>query len=301
MNLAAWLEASRNDLSFGLRQLRLNPGFTVIAVLSLALGIGANTAIFQLVDSIRLRGLPVQEPSRLALVDNGKDFFYAGSYTSNNVAFASAQVEALRQNQQAFTDFLTFNDTQFNLSKGGQSRYAAGLFVSPNFLKLLGLTPLIGHAFSTASDSTCEAPGAVLNYAFWQSEFGGDVKAIGKTISLNGHRFPIIGVTPASFLSIEPGQRFDVAVPQCVDAEFSPNRARAGRKVPPLSGSQPSGVSNRVGRSKERRDHLRDISAHHHAIQSAGGIPACRRKEILEQQDEGDIRKCWSFADAPAL
>jgi putative ABC transport system permease protein len=225
MNVAGWLEAARADIFYAFRQLKLNPGFTAVAVLSLALGIGANTAIFQLLDAIRLRGLPVKDPWQLATIARGGnrgDFFTAGSYTSREEAFTYAQVEELRKHQQAFSGMLTFWPTRFNLSETGRSRYAEGLLVSSNFLDVLGVSPIAGRGFSEGDDkAVCFSGGAVLSYGFWQREFGGDLKAIGKTISLNGHFFPIAGVTPASFFGVEAGQRFDVALPLCADNVFA--------------------------------------------------------------------------------
>ncbi len=225
MNLMGWLEAIRGDISYGLRQLRLNPGFAAVAVLSLALGIGANTAIFQLLDAIRLRGLPVKDPGQLVtIVPGGKrgDFFIAGAYTSREQAFSYAQMEELQKEQQAFSDMLTFWPTRFNLSKAGRSRYAEGLLVSPNFLKVLGVTPVAGRGFPPEDDkSACPSAPAIVSYGFWQREFGGKLNAIGQTISLDGHRFQIGGITPASFFGVEPGQRFDVALPLCADNVFA--------------------------------------------------------------------------------
>ena len=225
MNILTWLEAARADLSFGLRQLKLNPGFTAVAVLSLALGIGANTAIFQLLDFIRLRGLPVKDPWQLATIErggNGDDFFTAGSYSSRDQAFTYAQMKELEKHQQAFSSMLTFWPTRFNLSTSGRSHYAEGLLVSPNFLDVLGVVPVAGRGLSAEDDKiACPAAPVLLSYGFWQREFGGDLDAIGKTISLDGHRFPIGGVTPASFFGVEPGQRFDVMLPLCADNVFA--------------------------------------------------------------------------------
>ena len=97
MNVAGWLEARRGDIAYALRQLRLNPGFTAVAVLSLALGIGANTAIFQLLDAIRLRGLPVKDAQQLVTIERGNrgDFFIAGDYSSTELAFTYAQMDEL--------------------------------------------------------------------------------------------------------------------------------------------------------------------------------------------------------------
>lgn len=225
MDVAGWLSAARADIVYGLRQLKLNPGFAAVAVLSLALGIGANTAIFQLLDAIRLRGLPVKDPAQLATVapgGNRGDFFIAGNYSSREQAFTYAQMQALEKRQQAFSSMLTFWPTQFNLSTAGQSRYAEGLLVSSNFLDVLGVTPIAGRGFPAADDRVaCSSAPAIISYSFWQRQFGGRLDAIGKILSLNGHRFPIGGITPSSFFGVEPGQRFDVALPLCADNVFA--------------------------------------------------------------------------------
>lgn len=225
MNIAGWLEAARADLFYGFRQLRLNPGFATVAVLSLALGIGANAAIFQLLDAIRLSGLPVKDPKQLATIARGGnpgDFFTAGSYTSREEAFTYAQMDELRKHQQAFSGMLTFWPTKFNLSTAGQSRYAEGILVSSNFLDVLGVTTIAGRGLSAEDDKiACSSGSAILSYGFWQREFAGNLNAIGKTISLNGHRFPIGGIMPSSFLGVEPGERFDVALPLCAENVFA--------------------------------------------------------------------------------
>lgn len=229
MNVISWLEAAWSDFTFGLRQLRLNPSFTAVAVFSLALGIGANTAIFQLINAIRLRGLPVKEPSQLAAVDTVPGFFISGWYIGRNQAFTYAQLESLKKNQTAFSDILAFGTTRFNLSTSGQSRFAEGLYVSANFLRVLGVEPIAGRDFSPENDQiSCPSPGALLNYAFWQREFGGDLKAIGKTVSLNGHHFPVIGITSPSFFGVEPGQRFDIALPVCAQTLLAQNSRTSG-------------------------------------------------------------------------
>ena len=226
MDIVGWLETVRADVAYGLRQLKLNPGFAAVAILSLALGIGANTAIFQLLDAIRLRGLPVKDPAQLVTLIRGGnrgDFFTAGSYSSREQAFTYAQMQELRKQQHAFSEMLTFWPTRFNLSTEGRSRYAEGLLVSSNFLDVLGVTPIAGRGFSAEEDgrAVCSSVPAVLSYGFWQREFGGNLDAIGTSINLDGHSFRIGGITPPSFFGVEPGQRFDVALPLCADNVFA--------------------------------------------------------------------------------
>jgi putative ABC transport system permease protein len=217
MDIARTLEAFVANIKYGLRQLRLSPGFTTVAVLSLALGIGANSAIFQIVDAIRLRGLPVHNPSQLVLIDAVPEFFTSGWHAARNRAYTWAQIEEIRRLQQAFSDVLVFGTQRFNLSRGGESRFAEGLFVSSNYFDVLGVKPFLGTSFSGPDKSDCGDAGAVLSYAFWQREFGGSVSAIGRTVSLDGHQFPVVGVAPREFFGLEPGYRFDVAVPLCAD------------------------------------------------------------------------------------
>ncbi|MEJ7607330.1 MAG: ABC transporter permease [Bryobacteraceae bacterium] len=222
MDIIQALETALADLRYGLRQLRLAPGFTIVAIMSLALGIGANTAIFQLIDAIRLRSLPVHEPSQLAAVDSAPQFFTSGWYSSRNRAFTYAQFEQIRARHQAFSGLLAFGNTRFNLSRSGESRYAQGLYVTANYLDVLGVNPLLGRGFSAEDNKPgCAEAGALLSYSFWQREFGGDNAAISKTVSLDGRSFPVIGVTPQGFVGVEPAQRFDVALPLCADALLS--------------------------------------------------------------------------------
>ena len=222
MDIAGWLDSTVGDLRYALRQLRLNPGFTTVAVLSLALGIGANAAMFQLLDALRLRPLPVKAPSELAAVDFPPKTFVSGWYSSRNTAFTYAQYEQIQANQKAFSGMLAFGQARFNLSRGGEVHYAEAYVISPNFLNVLGVVPILGRDFTTEDDNpACGSPGVLISYPFWQREYGGDRGVLGRLISLEGRNFPVIGVTPPDFFGLEPGHRFDVAVPLCADNRFS--------------------------------------------------------------------------------
>ena len=219
------------DLRFGLRQLRLNPTFTAVAVISLALGIGANTAIFQLIDAIRLRTIPVKDPQSLAYVDFAKDSVRSGWWSTRSANFTSRQWDSLQRHQQAFTGMIAWSAKQFNLAQAGQARYAEGLFVSGDFFNVLGISPAAGRVFNAQDERPdCGQAGAVLGYSFWQGEFGGDPNITGKTIRLDGQVFPIIGVAAPGFTGVEIGHRFDVAVPLCSDPLFwEPGKEGRGR------------------------------------------------------------------------
>ena len=113
---------------------------------------------------------------------------------------------------------MAWSADRFNLANGGQARFAEGLYVSGNFFQLLGVNAVIGRTFNADDDSaTCGGTGAVISYAFWQREFGGDPGILNRAVSLNGHVLPIIGVTPATFFGVEVGNRYDVAIPLCAD------------------------------------------------------------------------------------
>ncbi len=209
------------DLRFGARQLRLNPGFTAVAVLSLALGIGANTAIFQLVNAVRLRALPVQRPEELAYVDFAKGSMRSGWFSTRSARFTYTQWEQIRDQQEAFSGIFAWSATRFNLAAGGEARYAEGLFVSGGFFHVLGVQPILGRAFTAEDDRLgCGNPAAVISYAFWQRELAGNPDALGRTVTLDGRPFPIIGVTGPGFFGVEVGHRYDVAVPLCADPLF---------------------------------------------------------------------------------
>lgn len=216
------------DLRFGLRQLRLNPTFTAVAVLSLALGIGANTAIFQLIDAIRLRTLPVAKPQELAYIDFAKGARRSGWWSTRSANFTSNLWDSVRQQQQAFSGIIAWSAQGFNLAQEGKARYAEGLFVSGEFFNVLKVPAIVGRVFSARDDQPgCGSPGAVIGYSFWQGEFGGDPAVTNRNVRLDGRLFPVIGVVAPGFFGVEIGHRFDVAVPICADPMFwEPGKGR---------------------------------------------------------------------------
>lgn len=217
MNIAAWLDSVRADLVYGLRQLRLSPGFTAVAVLSLALGIGANTAIFQLVNAIRLTTLPVKDPQQLVVIDWEKNSSRGGHWSSRSANFTYIQWDEIRKLQQAFSDVLAWSAGRFNLTNGGEPRFAEGLFVSGNFFQALRVHAMLGRTLTGEDDNAACNAGAVISYPFWKREFGGDRSILGRKLTLDGYSVPVIGVTPPSFFGVEVGNRYDVAIPLCAD------------------------------------------------------------------------------------
>src|SRR5580658_537407 len=163
------------DVRYGLRQLRQSPGFALVAVMSLALGIGANTAIFQLVDAVRLRTLPVEKPWELLSIDLAPGSERSGWYSTRSAELTYALWEQIRAQQQAFTGVLAWSAARFNLVASGEARFAEGLYVSGEFFRVLGVNPWLGLTFGADDDREgCGSPAAVLSYAFWQREFAGE-------------------------------------------------------------------------------------------------------------------------------
>ncbi|HWF85774.1 MAG TPA: ABC transporter permease, partial [Vicinamibacterales bacterium] len=220
MNTIAFLDAAWRDLRYGARLLRLNPGFASVAILSLALGVGANTAIFQLLDAVRIRTLPVTSPQDLVEVRiaNTAGGGRTGDFSGRRPSLTNPLWEQLRDHQQAFSNVFAWSGTQFNLTSGGEARYANGLWVSGGFFDTLRVSAAAGRVLTPDDDRRgCSAPAAVISYGFWQREFAGNPAAIGRSLTLDGHAYDIVGVTPASFFGVEVGRTFDVAVPLCAE------------------------------------------------------------------------------------
>jgi putative ABC transport system permease protein len=212
-----------SDLRYGARLLRKNPGFAIVAILSLALGIGANTTIFQLLDAVRLRTLPVKAPQQLARIKIvNSPHCCTGDFYSNNADLTGTLWNHMREQQQGFSQIAAWSPFRYNLGQGGEARYADALLVSGDFFSVLGVNPLLGRLISSADDyKGCGAQGAVLSYTFWQREYGGRPDVIGNKLTLDGHPFQIIGVAPPSFYGLEVGRNFDVALALCSQPIFS--------------------------------------------------------------------------------
>jgi predicted permease len=212
----SWFEIAIRDLGYGVRVLGRAPGFTLIAVLSLALGIGANTAIFQLLDALRLRMLPVKAPHELVEIA-ATDMSRARGSRSGDDTLTFALWEQIRAHQRAYSGVFAWSDTELNLSPSGEVRMAPALWVSGEFFPVLGIAPALGRLFSLRDDyrGCGTSPGAVISYAFWHSEFGGDPGAIGRDLTLNGRRARVIGVVQPGFAGLTVGRRFDIALPLC--------------------------------------------------------------------------------------
>ena len=216
-----WLEHAGQDLRYALRIFRRNPSFALVAILSLALGIGANTALFEVVNAVRLQALPVSDPGTLAEVRLTDMDGARGSFQTWHRAVTYPIWQAIAARQQAFSGLFAWGGDSFNLSKGGEIRTARGVWVTGDLFPVLGVRPAAGRLFTPDDDRPGCAPRVVLSHAFWQRQYAGSPAVVGQTLALGSHATEIIGVTPASFLGLEVGKTFDVAVLACADPVFS--------------------------------------------------------------------------------
>ncbi len=212
-----WVERLGQDLRYAVRLLRRNPGFTLVAILSLALGIGANTAIFEVIDAIRLRTLPVPNPSELAEIRLVEPVGVRGNQSSWHATLSHPIWEQIRARQQGFSGVFATGAETFNLASGGESRNVPGIWVTADYFRLLGVRAAAGRLIDAADDHRGCAPHAVLSYPFWQREYGGDRLVIGRTISVESKAVEIIGVAQSGFFGLEVGRSFDIALPVCAE------------------------------------------------------------------------------------
>ena len=211
------LETSLQDLRFGLRQLRKNAGFATVVVISLALGIGANTAIFTLLDAVLFRMLPVAEPTSLYFVQRHQP---EGSATG----FAYNEFRRFRHQNPAFSDVAAYSSARFNVSIDGSSEPTAeGQLVSGTFFRLLGINAIAGRTIGPEDDVNPNAhPVVVLGYNYWKRRFGMAPSAIGRSISIAGTSFTVIGVAPPDFFGLEVGRAADLFVPVMMQPTVMP-------------------------------------------------------------------------------
>src|ERR1051325_3407938 len=204
------------DLRYGARMLGKHPGFTIIAVLALALGIGANTAIFSVVDKALVRPLPVSHPEQLTLLSmqNERGF---------TTGFAYPDYVDYRDRNDVFSGLLGYSQQAISLNTSGQSERVDSMVVTGNYFSVLGVEPAIGRAFSPEEDQTPGThPVAILSHGCWQRRFGADPKVVGQTISLNGYPFTVIGVTPAEFSGTVRGYAPELYLPAMMIARAQP-------------------------------------------------------------------------------
>lgn len=213
------------DLRYGLRTLVKNPGFTVIAVLTLALGLGANTAIFSLTDQILLRLLPVENPKELVVLRSpGPKQGRVWSDGDNASPFSYPLYKEIRDNNNVFSGLLARFAISLSVAGEGQTERANGELVSGNYFDVLGVRPVIGRVFNDEDDRVAGAGQViVLSHAYWSRHFGGDPNILNKTLIVNGVVMTVVGVSGAGFTGVQVGQTPDIFIPISMKAQMTPN------------------------------------------------------------------------------
>ena len=207
------------DIRYALRMLAKNPAFAGVVVLTLALGIGANAAIFSLLDQVLIQSLPVTNPDRLVVLSaydpkDGPDI---------DGAFSYLMYQDLRDRNSAFSGVIARGGTQMNVTYGDQTERVAGELVSGNFFEVLGVRPWAGRFFTQDDDRTPSAhPVAVLSYSFWERRFNKDPNIIDKTILVNETPLTVLGVAPPGFYGLDLSNNPDVRVPLMMTPVFNP-------------------------------------------------------------------------------
>ncbi len=218
-----WLETLLQDLRYGLRQLSRNPGFTAVAVLTLALGIGATTAIFSLVDAVLLKMLPVQKPEQLYRLTS------ISNQGRTNDYFSYPTFKLLEANSQTLSGVIAFrpmDDVDFVVN--GNAELARAQAVSGSYFTTLGVKPVLGRTITAEDDARGASPVATISYGYWTARFSRNPSVAGARITLNGAAFTVIGVTAPEFFGLEPGESVDVSIPLASVPVAQPQFAATG-------------------------------------------------------------------------
>jgi MacB-like periplasmic core domain len=236
------------DVRYSLRQMRKGPGFTAVVVITLALAIGGNTAIFSLINAVMLRTLPIKDPGRLVLLKwkaksipktkasssyancppgsgpalEGGDITSDVPLDSGGCSFSLPFFEQLQSEQNVFSDVAAFVPADLTVNSKGQTSRVRGLFVSGDFFSTLGVRPAVGRLFDQRDDSEGAAPSIVVSHRFWQSNLIGDNAVLGKEILIGKTMFTVVGVTAAGFGQLDPGLTCDVWIPLAFRAKVPP-------------------------------------------------------------------------------
>jgi macrolide transport system ATP-binding/permease protein len=208
------------DFRYAIRMLLARPGFTAIALISLALGIGANTAVFSLVNQVLLKPLQIDHPEQVySLYDKGPS-------SADFSAFSYPDYSDLRDNNGVFSGLVAYRFAPINLSHSGQNERIWGFLVSGNYFDVLGVKPRLGRTFAPEEDASPSThPVAVISYGCWERRFASDAAVVGQTIALNGNTFTVIGVAPAGFNGTEVAFTPEIYVPVMMVAQIEPGRS----------------------------------------------------------------------------
>jgi len=212
---ALGLDSFIRDVRYALRGFAKSPGFTAVAIVTLALGIGANTAVFELLDAVRLRSLPVHAPQELAEVRIAGGNHGFGITDGPYSQFTIPMWQEVRSNHEPFSAVFAWRATDVLAGKLTDAHRIHGLEVSGNFFNVLGVAPMQGRLIEPQDEAGCGVSKVVVSYPYWKSQMGGQSLTPASTMMMDGRSVQVLGVTPPSFLGLVVGDRFDVAFPTC--------------------------------------------------------------------------------------
>ncbi|HEV2351990.1 MAG TPA: ABC transporter permease [Terriglobia bacterium] len=221
-----WLEQLIQDVRYSLRQLGCNPGFTVVAMLTLALGIGATASIFSVIYALALRSLPVPQPDRLVEI---------GQNSRGNL-HTYGEWKLFRDRQDIFLHVFSYNyfDTNFNITGAKERRAVSGLYVSGDYFQGLGVQAVLGRVLQASDDQPGVPPVCVLGYGLWRQLYGESRDILGRALLVNGHEFQIVGVAPRSFFGVDIGHMPEIFMPLEAERTYSDYPLLYGRQTPSL-------------------------------------------------------------------
>lgn len=256
------VETFWQDLRYAARMLRRSPMFTLVAIASLAVGIGANTAIFSLVNAIMLKSLPVPDPQELRLVlwtgDPRVPMRGQSGYSTPvqgvraESSFSYPMYELLTARMKDYYDLMGFARWQVTVLAGGESHYANALFVTGNMAAVLGVSPQVGRLISREDDRAGAPPVVLISHSYWDRRFGLDPNVVGRDVTMNGQRVTVVGVLPRGFAGLDPGRSLDYVMPISQIPVFGPKfyaMANAERWWVQVMGRLRPGVSDATART----------------------------------------------------
>jgi predicted permease len=286
MSLTGWLDTILRDLKYTFRALARTPGFTAVAVLTLALGIGANTAIFTLLDQVLLRLLPVKDPQQLVLLTM-RGHHYGSNWGGN--AISHPMFRDFREHNEVFSDMFCRFANSASLSFGQQAERVSVELVSGTYFSTLGIVPAMGRILTPEDDKVPSGhPYVVLNYNFWKTRFAGDPQIVGKTLTLNNYKMTVVGVAQEGFDGVELGFSPKIFIPVMMMAQISVGnpedmlKERRNRWVNVFGRLKP-GISQQQAKAA-----LQPFM--HSMLEQEVQLPAFSR---ASKYDRDEFLKCW--------
>jgi predicted permease len=280
-----WASHAAQDVKYALRTLRTNPGFASVAVAALALGVGANTAIYSIVNAVYLRMLPVERPEEVVAI--GTPASRGGGRV--NESFSYPLYAHLRDHSRTLAGVIAHHAMDLSVATEGATDRVRGALVSGNYFSVLGVRPVVGTAIEESDDVTprsggARGPVAVLSYGYWMRRFGGDPAAVGRTVELNGSPFTIAGVAPPGFGGTVVGDRLDVFAPLMMEPVLWPDNPNAFG----TSRNVWLRILGRLGNQwKPAEAELTLLLQQFNQAEiSRGAIPEARRRALREQRVE---------------